>query len=56
MRNRNDKDLSEAEEIKKRWQVYTEELYNKDLNAPDKHNGVVTYLKTDSWSAKSSGT
>ena len=55
MRNRNGKYLSEAEEIKKRWQVYTE-LYNKDLNVPDKHNGVVTYLKTDSWGVKSSGT
>ena len=56
VKDRNSKELSEAEEIKKRWQVYTEELYNKDLNVPDKHNGVVTYLKTDSWSAKSSET
>ena len=37
----------EAEEIKKRWQEYTEELYKKDLNDPDNHNGVITHLEQD---------
>ena len=46
IKDRNDKDLTEAEEIKKRWQEYTE-LYKKDLNDPDNHNGVVTYLEPD---------
>jgi len=40
-------DLTEAEDIKKRWQVYTEELYKKDLNDPDNHNGVITHLEPD---------
>ena len=40
-------DLTEAEDIKKRWQKYTEELYKKDLHDPDNHNGVITHLKTD---------
>ena len=40
-------ELSEAEDIKKRWQEYTEELYNKDLHDPDNHDGVITYLETD---------
>ena len=40
-------DLTEAEEIKKRWQEYTEELYRKDLHDPDKHNGVITHLEPD---------
>ena len=40
-------DLTEAEDIKKRWQEYTEELYKKDLNDPDNHNGVVTQLEPD---------
>ena len=39
--------LTEAEDIKKRWQVYTEELYKKDLHDPDNHNGVVTHLEPD---------
>jgi len=47
IKNRNCKDLTEAEEIKKRWQEYTEKLYRKDLNDPDKHDGVVTHLKPD---------
>ena len=42
IRNRNGMDLIEAEDIKKRWQEYTEELYKKDLNDSDNHNGVVT--------------
>ena len=40
-------DLTEAEDIKKRWQEYTEELYKKDLNDPDNHDGVVTHLEPD---------
>ena len=40
-------DLTEAEDIKKRWQEYTEELYKKDLHDPDNHNGVITYLEPD---------
>ena len=48
-------DLTEAEDIKKRWQEHTEELYKKDLNDPDNRNGMITNLEPDSWSAKSSG-
>ena len=40
-------DLTEAEDIKKRWQEYTEELYKKDLHDPDNHNGVITHPETD---------
>ena len=40
-------DLTEAEEIKKRWQEYTEELYKKGLNDPDSHDGVATHLEAD---------
>ena len=40
-------DLPEAEDIKKRWQEYTEELYKKDLHDPDNHNGVTTHLEPD---------
>ena len=40
-------DLTEAEDIKKRWQEYTEELYRKGLNDPDNHNGVITHLEPD---------
>ena len=40
-------DLTEAEDIKKRWQEYTEELYKKDLHDPDIHNGVITHLEAD---------
>ena len=40
-------DLTEAEDIKKRWQEYTEELYKNDLNDPENHNGVITHLKPD---------
>ena len=54
VKDRNDKDLTEAEAIKKRWQKYTE-LYKKGLNDPDNHNGVITYLEPDIWSVKSSG-
>jgi len=40
-------DLTEAEEINKRWQEYTEELYKKDFHDPDKHNGVITHLEPE---------
>ena len=43
----NGMDLTEAEDIKKRWQEYTEELYKKDLHDPDNHNGVITDLEPD---------
>ena len=44
-------DLTEAEDIKKRWQEYTEELYKQDLHDPDNHNGVITHLESQtSWS------
>ena len=46
-KDRNDMDLTEAEDIKKRWQEYTEELDEKDLNDLDNHDGVITYLETD---------
>ena len=47
IKDRNGMDLTEAEDIKKRWQEYTEELYKKDLHAPDNHNGVITHLEPD---------
>ena len=48
--------LKEAENIKKRWQEYTEELYKKDLHDPDNHNGIIiTPLDQTFWSMKSSG-
>ena len=46
IKDRNDMDLTEAEDIKK-WQEYTEELYKKDLDDPDNHNGVITHLEPD---------
>ena len=46
MKDRNDKDLREAEEIKKKWQEYTE-LYKEGLNDPDNHDGVVVHLESD---------
>ena len=45
--DKSSKDLTEAEEIKKRWQEYTEELYKKDLHDPDNHNGVITHPEPD---------
>ena len=47
IKDRNGMDLTEAEDIKKRWQEYTEELYKKDLHDPDNHNGVITHLEPD---------
>ena len=46
-KDRNGMDLTEAENIKKRWQEYTEELYTKDLHDPDNHDGVITDLEPD---------
>ena len=46
-KDRNGMDLTEAEEIKKRWQEYMEELYKKDLHDPDNHDGVITDLEPD---------
>ena len=51
IKDRNGMDLTEAEDIKKRWQEYKEELYKKDLHDQDNHNGVITYP----WNVKSSG-
>ena len=47
IKDRNGMDLTEAEDTKKRWQEYTEELYKKDLNDPDNHDGVITHLEPD---------
>ena len=47
IKDRNGIDLTEAEDIKKRWQEYTEELYKKDLHDPDNHNGVITQPEPD---------
>ena len=47
IKDRNGMDLTEAEDIKKRWQEYTEELYKQDLHDPDNHNGVITHLEPD---------
>jgi len=48
-------DLTETEDIKKRWQEYTEELYKKDLHDLDNHDGVITDLELISWNVRSSG-
>ena len=47
MNDRNGMDLTEEEDIKKRWQEYTEELYKEDLHDPDNHDGVITHLEPD---------
>ena len=47
IKDRNSTDLTEAEDIKKKWQEYIEELYKKDLNDPDNHDGVITHLEPD---------
>ena len=47
IKDRNGRDLTEAEDIKKRWQEYTEELHKKDLHDPDNHDGVITLLEPD---------
>ena len=61
IKDRNGMDLTEVEDIKKRWQEYTEELYKKDLHDPDHHDGVITHTQLEpecgftSWNVKSSG-
>ena len=55
IKDRNSMDVTEPEDIKKRWQEYTEELYKKDLHDPDNHGGVITHLEPDIRYAKSSG-
>ena len=55
IKDRKGRDLTEAEDIKKRWQEYTEELYKKGLNDLDNHSGVVTHLEPTTWRVKSSG-
>ena len=55
IKERNDMDLTEAEDIKKREQEYKQELYQKDLHDPDNHDGVITHLEPPSLSLKSSG-
>ena len=47
IKDRKGRDITKAEDIKKRWQEYTEELYKKDLHDPDNHNGVITHLEPD---------
>ena len=47
IKERNGMDLTEAEDIKKRWQEYTEELHRKGLNDPDDHDGAITHLEPD---------
>ena len=47
LKDRNGMELTEAEDIKKRWQQYTEEQYKKDLHDPDNHNGVIAHLEPD---------
>ena len=47
IKDRKDRDLPEAEDIRKRWQEYTKELYKKDLHDPDNHDGVITHLEPD---------
>ena len=54
IKDRNGMGLTEAEDIKKRWQVYTEELYKKDLHDPDNHNGVIINQSQTFWNVKSS--
>ena len=54
IKDRNVMDLTEAEDIMKRWQEYTEELFKKDLHDPDNDNGVITHLEQISWSVTSS--
>ena len=57
MKNRNGMDLTEAEDIKKTWQEYTEELYKKELHDPDNHEGVITHthLEQDNLECEVSG-
>ena len=56
IKDRNGMDLTEAEEIKKRWQEYTEELYKNGLNGPHNHNGVITHRESDILECEDKGT
>ena len=56
LKDRNGRDLTKAEDIKKRWQEYTEELYKKELHNQDNQDGMITHLEPDIWNVKSSGT
>ena len=55
IKDKNGRDLTEAEDIKKRWQEYTEELHKKDLHDPDNHDDVITNLEPDILKVKSGG-
>ena len=55
IKDRNGRDLTEAEDIKKRWQEYIAEVYKIDLHDPNNHDGVITHLEPDILNAKSSG-
>ena len=55
VKDRNGMELTETEDIKKRWKEYTEELYKKDLHNQDNHDGIITHLDQTSWNVKSSG-
>ena len=55
IKDRNSINVTEVEDIKKKWQEYTEELYKKGLHDLDNHNGVITHLEPTSWNVKSSG-
>ena len=55
IKDRNGMDLTEAKDIKKRWQEYTEQLYKKDLHDQENHDGVIIHLEQTSWNVKSSG-
>ena len=55
IKDRNSMDLTKVENILKRWQEYTEELYKKDLHDPDNHDGVITHLEPDILACESSG-
>ena len=55
IKDRNGRDLTKAEDIRKKWQEYTEELYKKDLHDPDNHNGVITHLEPDILECEVSG-
>ena len=54
IKDRKGMDLTGAEDVKKRWQKYTEGLYKRDLHDPDNHDGVITHLDQKSWNMKSS--
>ena len=55
IKDRKSMDLTESEDVKKRWQEYTKEMYKKDLHDPDNHSGVITHWSQTSWNMKSSG-